>query len=99
MQKEENKTQGNGSLVEFIIWILCTILMILAIIYTHTDNKNPKLNVLHFQKSKELICRTSLGGRASVLVNKQSGYTLYKGKYFKKGNELIDIEYCTQVED
>lgn len=33
------------------------------------------------------------------IVNTKIGYTLYKDKYFKKGNELINIKYCTQVEE
>jgi len=28
-------------------------------------------------------------------VNRKIGYTFYKDKYFKKGNELINIKHCT----
>ncbi len=33
------------------------------------------------------------------MLQKKSGYSLYKDKYFKKVNELINIKYCTQVEE
>ena len=101
MQNNETKikTKGDGSLVALAIIMFFVALMTYANIHDNPDNTNPKLNISHFQKNKDLACQTSLGGRTSILVNKQSGYSLYKGEYFKKDDELINIEYCTQIEE
>ena len=45
-----------------------------------------KQTIFSFQRGKSLICQVSLGGRASILIN-------------KKNDELINIAYCTLIED
>jgi hypothetical protein len=57
-----------------------------------------KQTMLAFQRSKNLICQASLGGRTAVLVNKKSDWYIYKKQYFNKGDELINVAYCTLVE-
>ena len=98
MPQNKSETQEKKPFKIFIYIIGFMILWMMYINLESPDNNNPKLNILHFQNNKELICQTSLGGRVSVLVKKKNGYSIYKDKYFKKGNELINIKYCTQVE-
>jgi len=99
MSQNESTTEMRKSFKIIIYIIAFIILWMIFINIEHQDNTNLKPNILHFQNNKELICQTSLGGRASIIVNKKNGYSIYKDKYFKKGNELINIKYCTQVEE
>lgn len=66
--------------------------------FTNNTQTTKKQTILAFQRGKSLICQASLGGRASVLVNKKGGWHLYKKQYFKKENDLLNIAYCTLVE-
>lgn len=64
----------------------------------NSTQPSKKQTILAFQRGKSLICQASLGGRASILVNKKDDWYIYKKQYFKKGDELINIAYCTLVE-
>jgi len=99
MSRNTSETQEKKPFKIIFYVIGFVILWMIFINFQHTDNTNLKPNILPFQNNKDFICQTSLGGRASIIVNKKSGYSIYKDKYFKKGNELINIKYCTQVEE
>ena len=99
MHEDNNTTNKDNSLKIFIGMMLFVALMAFAKWHDNPDNRNPKLNIQHFKNNKSLICQNSLGGGSAILINKKDGWELYKKQYFKKGEELLNIEYCTQVEE
>ncbi len=84
--------------------VLATIIFLLGIIILmqlgdmNSTQTTKKQTILSFQRGKSLICQASLGGRASILVNKKDDWNIYKKQYFKKGDEVINVAYCTLVE-
>ena len=88
------------SLLKIVTVITVAIGVITFAYYSDELNRknDPQLKIQNFEQNKDLICQLSLGGGAAIIVNKKSGYSLYKESYFKKGNELFNIEYCRQGE-
>ena len=60
-------------------------------------NSNPK-KIEQFKENKEFICTTnsSLFSNA-MIVDIQSGWSVYDAKYFKKDTQLINIVNCKLV--
>jgi len=55
---------------------------------------NAKQAIISFKKGDNLICQVSFGNRASLLINKHNGWSLYKKQYFKKGEQLLSVGFC-----
>jgi len=84
MQDNENKKRI-GSLLKIVTTITISIGVITFAYFSDEQNRknDPELKIQHFQKNRDFICQLSLGGRTAIIVNKKSGYKLYKEKYFK----------------
>ena len=97
--KEQTNNDNYKSTIQGWVVIIFLIIEVIALIgFSRLPQNDPTSLILSFQRSSNLICQASLGGRASLLVNKHDGWSIYKNKYFKKGDELVKITYCTQVE-
>ena len=88
----------NAKRVLAIIIFLLGGIILMQLGFTNSTQTTKKQTILAFQRGKSLICQDSLGGRASILVNKKSDWHIYKKQYFKKGDEVINVAYCTLVE-
>jgi len=99
MSQNESETEVRNPFKIIVYAISFIILLVIAIKLNNYEDAEQKHKLILLQESKELICQSGPGGIAFVLVSKKSGYSLYKDKYFKKGNELINIKYCKRVEE
>ncbi len=60
-------------------------------------NSNPK-KIEQFKENKELICTTNSNIFSNAtIVDRESGWSVYDAKYFKKNAELINIVNCNLV--
>ncbi|WP_310440970.1 hypothetical protein [Sulfurimonas sp.] len=67
-------------------------LLKLGINYTNSFDMDEKIEA--FENQKTLLCSTGITNNQKLLVNKNNNWEIYKEKYFKREDMLLEIRIC-----
>lgn len=67
-------------------------LLKLGINYINLFDMDEKVEA--FENQKMLICSTGITNNQKMLVNKNNNWEIYKEKYFKREDMLLEIRIC-----
>lgn len=67
-------------------------LLKLGINYTNSFDMDEKIEA--FANQKTLLCSTGVTNNQKLLVNKNNNWEIYKEKYFKREDMLLEIRIC-----
>ncbi|ABB43512.1 hypothetical protein Suden_0231 [Sulfurimonas denitrificans DSM 1251] len=84
------------SLVAIIVvgTIFMGILYLLKLGINHTNSFDMDEKVEAFENQKTLLCSTGITNNQKLLVNKNNNWEIYKEKYFKREDMLLEIRIC-----
>lgn len=75
-----------------IIFMGILYLLKLGINYTNSFDMDEKVEA--FENQKTLLCSTGITNNQKLLVNKNNNWEIYKEKYFKREDMLLEIRIC-----